>query len=148
MFDTWCLTDSFRYLPVYLWTRKVDREGGDHFLSFLHIISSKQQQQDVAGGHYKVNIGNIQKLTTPFPSISPRWWPPSGTVSTVPRSSARRRKTGSTSRGSARSGSHGSTAASSVPCPSKQRLAWKCMSRGGAQRSDRSDSVLINNIPP
>ena len=57
----------------------MDREGGDHFLSFLHIISSKQQQQDVAGGHYKVTIEwKHTKTYNPFPQyfaemMTPQW---------------------------------------------------------------------------
>ena len=38
------------------YARKVGREGGDHFLSFLKIIATKQRQEDVSSEQYKVTI--------------------------------------------------------------------------------------------
>jgi len=40
--------------------RKVGREGGDHFLSFLKIIATKQRQEDVSSEQYKVTINLFQ----------------------------------------------------------------------------------------
>ena len=72
-------------MPVYLWTRNVARDGGNHFSEFLQIIAKKQMQEDKDTDNMEVNSTDYIALHrySPYFSFMPTWWLLSGTVSTV-----------------------------------------------------------------